>query len=148
MRSPISTCSSTSGPIDQRDWPRDHWHAALRATGVRPRKFYATRHTFISVALTNGVNVKWLAERCGTSVAMIEKHYGKFLEGQTEAQLRLLMGPVGSTAERRVSVAPGPKPATLRRRFPVRAEKRLWDKASPTGFEPVGVDEDGAYLTS
>src|SRR5262245_18285111 len=27
------------------------WHRALRATGTRPRKFYATRHTFISVAL-------------------------------------------------------------------------------------------------
>jgi integrase len=47
------------------------WHPVLRAVGVRPRKFYATRHTFISLALTRGAKVKWLAEYCGTSVAMI-----------------------------------------------------------------------------
>jgi hypothetical protein len=27
------------------------------------------RHTFISVGLTHGVKIKWLAEYCGTSVA-------------------------------------------------------------------------------
>jgi len=31
------------------------------------------RHTFISVGLTNGVKIKWLADYCGTSVAIIEK---------------------------------------------------------------------------
>jgi hypothetical protein len=45
------------------------------------------RHTFISVGLTNGVKIKWLAEYCGTSVAMIEKHYGKYLGGDTDEQL-------------------------------------------------------------
>jgi hypothetical protein len=30
--------------------------------------------SFISVGLTNGVKIKWLADYCGTSVAMIEKH--------------------------------------------------------------------------
>jgi hypothetical protein len=34
------------------------------------------RHTFISIAYLRGLNIKWLAEYCGTSVAMIEKHYG------------------------------------------------------------------------
>jgi hypothetical protein len=34
--------------------------------------------SFISVGLTNGVKIKWLADYCGTSVAMIEKHYGKY----------------------------------------------------------------------
>ena len=43
---------------------------------MRPRKFYATRHTFISVALSKGCNLKWVAEYCGTSVEMIEKSYG------------------------------------------------------------------------
>jgi integrase len=41
-------------------------------------------HTFISIGLTNGLKIKWLAEYCGTSVAMIEKHYGKYLGGDTE----------------------------------------------------------------
>jgi hypothetical protein len=49
------------------------------------------RHTFISVGLTNGVKIKWLAEYCGTSVAMIEKHYGKYLGGDSEEQLERLI---------------------------------------------------------
>ena len=42
------------------------------------RKFYATRHTFISIALSRGVNLKWLAEYRGTSVVMIERSYGSW----------------------------------------------------------------------
>ena len=78
------------GPIDQREWSRYYWRRALRAAGVRLREFYATRHTFISLALTHGVNPKYLAERCGTSLAMIERHYGRFMPGNEDAQLALL----------------------------------------------------------
>src|ERR1700719_986226 len=52
-------------------------YRALRAKEIRPRKFYATRHTYISVALSHSVNIKWLAEQCGTSVEMIERNYGR-----------------------------------------------------------------------
>jgi integrase len=55
---------------------------------VRERKPYSTRHTFISAALTNGGNIKWLAEYCGTSVAMIEKHYGKYIRGDVDEQFQ------------------------------------------------------------
>ncbi len=82
----------TGGPIDQGEWAREFWHRPLRALSIRARKFYATRHTFISIALTAGVNLKWLAEQCGNSVAMIEQHYRRFLAGEAEAQLRLLEG--------------------------------------------------------
>ena len=37
-------------------------HRALRACNVRPRKFYATRHTFLSVALSKGLNTKFLSD--------------------------------------------------------------------------------------
>ena len=40
---------------------------------------YSLRHTHASQALLNGMNIKLLADNLGTSVAMIEKHYGKFL---------------------------------------------------------------------
>ena len=39
---------------------------------IKPRalcKLLGPTHTFISVGLSNGVNIKWLAEYCGTSVA-------------------------------------------------------------------------------
>jgi len=80
------------GPIDQGEWPKGRWNVALRATGIRPRKFYGTRHTFISIALTRGVNLKWLAEYCGTSVAMIERSYGRFLADGGDHQPALIAG--------------------------------------------------------
>jgi len=49
--------------------------------------------SFISVGLTNGVKIKWLADYCGTSVAMIETHYGKYFGGDSEEQLSRLLGP-------------------------------------------------------
>ena len=67
------------GPITTQWWPKKSWYPVLRALGVRPRKFYATRHTFISVATSKGCNLKWVAEYCGTSVEMIEKSYGKYI---------------------------------------------------------------------
>jgi integrase len=79
-------------PLDAERFVEKHWHRALRATGIRPRKFYATRHTFISQALsTPGINLKWLADYCGTSVDMIERHYGRYMHGDT-GQLALLAG--------------------------------------------------------
>jgi integrase len=64
-------------PLDAAQWRKRHWNRALRAKQIRPRKFYATRHTYISVALSHSVNIKWLAEQCGTSVEMIERNLWK-----------------------------------------------------------------------
>ena len=36
--------------------------------------------------------MKWLAEYCGTSVTMIEKHYGKYIGGYSEEQFSRLIG--------------------------------------------------------
>jgi len=79
-------------PINEDKWRKKYWYRALRACGVRPRKFYATRHTFISVGLSQGLNIKWLAEYCGTSVAMIEKHYGRYINNDSREQLERLLG--------------------------------------------------------
>jgi hypothetical protein len=105
----------------------------LRALGIRPRKFDATRHTFISVALTAGVNVKFLAEQCGTSVAMIERHYGRYLAGDVESQLRLLEAaeqvPNEAREEAKVVTLAGASP------FPVRHLSET--QMVPRGFEPL-----------
>jgi integrase len=121
----------TGGPIDQGEWAREFWHRPLRALNIRTRKFYATRHTFISIALTQGVNMKWLAEQCGNSVAMIEHHYGRFLGGEVEAQVRLLEGdaqqaPSGDRRGRR-----GAKPVTVTGRRLVGGEKVWRNKVVP-----------------
>lgn len=49
--------------------------------------FYTLRHTFIANALTGGVDIHAVAKLCGTSVRMIELHYGKLLH--TDAQEKL-----------------------------------------------------------
>ena len=35
---------------------------------------------------------QWLAESCGTSVAMIEKHYGRYINSDSREQLERLFG--------------------------------------------------------
>jgi integrase len=104
-------------PLDEERFVEKHWHRALRATGVRPRKFYATRHTFISVALSRGANLKWIADYCGTSVEMIERPYGKFLHDDT-GQLALLSGPRESPCSR--NRRPYRRPSCRRAKRPCR----------------------------
>ncbi|GMR20194.1 MAG: tyrosine-type recombinase/integrase [Gammaproteobacteria bacterium] len=70
---------------DGTPWGRSHQHrpmkeAIKKAKLPRDTTFYAMRHTHISRALLAGVNAQIVAENCGTSVRMIEKHYGKFMK--------------------------------------------------------------------
>ena len=127
--------AKNGGPINHSEWPKSNWKKALKETGIRPRKFYATRHTFISTALTKGLNIKFIAEYCGTSVAMIEQRYGRFLKHRAQDQLRLLESapPVDSSPD-------ATKGGTLDSRFHLGAERPLWNIASPTGFEPGPCD--------
>ena len=76
--------------FDAQQWMWRHWNKVLRAIGVRQRKFYNTRHTFISTSLTAGVNIKWLSEHTGTSIRMIEERYGKYILDDGDAPLRAL----------------------------------------------------------
>ena len=53
-----------------------------------------------------GINLKWLADYCGTSVEMIEDHYaGRLHYAAQLAQLTLLSGPGGSSVRRAEDVA-------------------------------------------
>ncbi len=69
-------------PIKSGDWPGTHWFPALKANKIRPRNFYQTKHTFISLALSSGINIKLVSEQVGSSVATIERHYGKYIQSQ------------------------------------------------------------------
>jgi integrase len=55
---------------------------AVEAAGVpRPARIYDLRSTFASDALAAGVPIFALARVMGTSVRMIERHYGALLDG-------------------------------------------------------------------
>lgn len=61
---------------------RREWAPAIEAAGIAtPARIHDLRSTFASHALAAGVSVFELARIMGTSVHMIERHYGALLDG-------------------------------------------------------------------
>jgi len=126
-------------PVNFHTWRAKDWYRALRATGLRERKPYASRHTFISAGLSNGVNIKWLGEYCGTSVTMIEKHYGKYIRGDVDEQFSRLLGTKTETlTETFASENQGTEVSVGNSR------DQIWwahldSNQGPTGYEPVAL---------
>ncbi len=125
-------------PVDQSEFARG-FQAVLRVLKLRPRPFYNLRHTFISVALTIGCNQKWIAEQTGTSIAMIQNHYGRYVRDDGDALLRAYVDqPTVDVVEQ--PTVEQPKPAqteTQTETFSTSASNYVDRLASPTGFEPV-----------
>jgi integrase len=70
------------GLINLDNFRRREWAPAIEASGVQtPARPYDLRSTYASNQLAAGVTVFELARLMGTSVRMIEKHYGILLEG-------------------------------------------------------------------
>jgi hypothetical protein len=70
------------GPFDLPNFRKREWQPAIEASGVqRPARTYDLRSTFASTALAARISVFELARVMGTSVAMIERHYGTLIEG-------------------------------------------------------------------
>jgi integrase len=78
-------CGPRGRHVNLRNFRRREWRPALEAAGVPPRRIYDLRSTFASQALAAGVSVFELARIMGTSVRMIERHYGALLQGSGEA---------------------------------------------------------------
>jgi integrase len=87
-------------PLNFHTWRGGVWYRVLRGDKVRERSPDACRHTSISAGLANGVNIKWLAEYCGTSVAMIEKHYGRCVRSDAAEELAKMLGTVTHPGKR------------------------------------------------
>jgi len=70
--------TNTEGrPIEPKRF--DHWHACLKSLGIRVRGLYSTKDTYVSTALTAGVNPTWLEEQTGVRYDTLKRHYGKWL---------------------------------------------------------------------
>ena len=72
-----------SGPrTTSASFRRREWGPAVTASNVaKPARIYDLRATFASNALAAGVTLFELARVMGTSVRMIERHYGALLDG-------------------------------------------------------------------
>jgi hypothetical protein len=92
----------------------DYWDRILDALQILRRKFYATRHTLITEMVKKGINLKVIADYCGTSVAMIEQNYCAKLE----------LDPDSEKMENQEVIAKS-------------SSNYAGNLASPTGFEPA-----------
>ncbi|MCP3869434.1 MAG: tyrosine-type recombinase/integrase [Gammaproteobacteria bacterium] len=69
---------------DGTPWGKSHQHRPMKEA-VQSAKlpaetvFYSLRHYHISRALLAHIPAQVIAENCGTSIRMLEKHYGKFM---------------------------------------------------------------------
>ena len=75
--SPLLFPNSRGGHLDFRNFNRRHWKPVQKGVGIEPlRDLYDLRHTYATFALRAGVPVFALSRFMGTSIAMIDLHYG------------------------------------------------------------------------
>lgn len=99
------------GHIDLHNWRERHWHPAMVSAGFvtddgKPdRGPYALRHTYATTALRAGWPTFTVARRMGTSLQMIDKHYGHLAQDAAEHELALLERYENETVGPRVAPA-------------------------------------------
>jgi integrase len=65
--------------IDDKPPRERYWRPALKLLGIRYREPYQTRHTYITTAIMGGASPSYVAAQAGNSVAVIYKHYFRWL---------------------------------------------------------------------
>ena len=81
------------GPFDVANFRRREWGPAIESAAIaKPARMYDLRSTFASNALAVGITVYELARIMGTSVGMIEAHYGALLDTAHDSMLERLEG--------------------------------------------------------
>jgi integrase len=88
---PILFPNMRGGRIDFRIFGRKHWRSAQSKAGIDPiRGLYDLRHTYATFALRAGVPVFAVSRFMGTSIAMIDRHYGHLANDSREHAVSLL----------------------------------------------------------
>ncbi len=88
---PILFPNMRGGRIDFRIFGRRHWRPAQIKAGIDPvRGLYDLCHTYATFALRAGVPVFAVSRFMGTSIAMIDRHYGHLANDSREHAVALL----------------------------------------------------------
>jgi integrase len=75
--SPLLFPNARGGHLDFRNFNGCHWEPVQKTLGIEPlRDLYDLRHTYATFALRAGVPVFALSRFMGTSIAMIDLHFG------------------------------------------------------------------------
>ena len=83
--------NARGGRIDFRSFGRRHWKPAQTKAGIEPlRHLYDLRHTYATFALRAGVSVFAISRVMGSSIAMIDRHYGHLARDSREHAVSLL----------------------------------------------------------
>src|SRR5712691_10721980 len=83
--------NSRRGHTDFRNFGRRHWRPAQAKAGIEPlRHLYDLRHTYATFALRAGVSVFAVSRFMGSSIAMIDRHYGHLARDSREHAVWLL----------------------------------------------------------
>lgn len=80
---------------DGSPWTARAWHEPVREAvakaGLPPETvLYTLRHSWITDAIVGGMDLLTVAKLVGTSLAMIEKHYGHLVQGAARDKLQKL----------------------------------------------------------
>jgi hypothetical protein len=88
---PILFPNMRGGRIDFWIFGRKHWRPAQTRAGIEPiRGLYDLRHTYATFALRAGVPVFAVSRFIGSSIAMIDRHYGHLAHDSREHAVSLL----------------------------------------------------------
>ena len=77
-------------------WNKDAWKGPIKAAAAAAElspsvTAYSIRHSVITDLVTDGLDLLTVAQLSGTSVAMIERHYGHLRADHAAAALARLM---------------------------------------------------------
>ena len=87
----IDSSPAPSAARSTHNFRRREWNLAVDSSGMeKPARLYDLRSTFASNALAAGITVYELARIMGTSVSMIEAHYGALVDTAHESLLERL----------------------------------------------------------
>jgi len=158
--------------ITANEWAGKFWKRICTKAEVKHRKFYCTRHTFITEAIRRGENIKAVADYCGTSIDMIQRDYCGRLElrgygNETLNPTTLAVSPlqdrVPEPRQSQIDVRQLPGDRTHRHPTPLSEmptgaglfspaidqteikpgwEKAIRDMVVPTGVDPVPASTD------
>ena len=83
--------SPHGGYFDLHNFRNRYWKPAQLAAEITPlRRIYDLRHTFATFALRAGISTFDLSRYMGTSLGMIDRHYGHLARDGREHAIRLL----------------------------------------------------------
>jgi integrase len=102
----LTTAAGTPWTKSRHEW---RVVAAVKKAGLDPdTTLYALRHSYVSGALKKGIPVKAVADQCGTSIVMLQRHYAKFIPSDLAKYAKKAAPKLRTdTEEKVVAIRPG-----------------------------------------